>query len=270
MTNFDDLLPPTLEIARKAGAVAMQYFSKPIDVDIKDDGSEVTAADHAVNDVIMAELAKLTPNIPIISEETANDHIDVSAGTFWCVDPIDGTRGFIKKNNHWGINIALIHDFLPLIGVVYLPTQQWAYTGVVGKQAKRIEDNGQETIIKVRPYTKERIIAFVNSEFYLQTPENQRIVDCFGVTEIKALGGPLRPCNVAEGAGDISFTLHPCSEWDTAAPHAILKAAGGAMVNVENFQPLRYGKAGFKNRAFIGVGDKIFLERLECMIPTRG
>lgn len=252
--NFDALLQSLLVIARDAGRVILDYYAEPIAADTKADGSPVTLADCAAEAVILPALARLTPTIPVVAEEAvAAGRMPAVAERFWLVDPLDGTKEFINRNGEFTVNIALIDQGAPCLGVVFAPVPELMYGGIVGRGAWcwRAEGGAAEPIsARVAP---EGDWTALGSRSHGGGTEEEALLARYPVTRRRASGSSLKFCEIARGGADIYVRCGPTHEWDTAAGHAVLAAAGG---RVEDGQGalLAYGKPGFRNTAFIAFG----------------
>jgi len=247
------VLPALRTIAAAAGRAIMPFYTDDVEARRKDDGSPVTAADAAAEAVILPALRDLMPGVPIISEEAhaAGDRPDIGA-CFWLVDPLDGTKEFLKRNGEFTVNIALIRDGAPVLGVVHLPATGEGYWGHVGHGAWREAAPGDVRAIRVRPRPAAAPVALC-SRSHADKPALDAFLapwpDCVRL----AAGSSLKFCRIAEGVADLYPRLGPTMEWDTAAGQAVLEAAGGRVEEM-NGQPLRYGKAGFRNPHFLARG----------------
>lgn len=241
------LMPRLVEIVDRASVVVMEWYERGTTAAAKADSSPVTEADKAGEAVILDDLRALTPTIPIVAEE------EVSAGRvpevgelFWLVDPLDGTREFISRNGEFTVNIGLIENGLPLLGVVAAPAIGVLWTGALGHGATRRE-GGVVATIKVRP-RPEKLVA-VASRSHRDAATDAWLAER-GITDTVAAGSSLKFCLVAEGKADVYPRFGRTMEWDTAAGHGVLRAAGGRVVSAQG-EPLRYGKPGFENPSFI-------------------
>ena len=249
-----ELLEGIVAIARRAGVVILDHYDGRIEVENKDDGSPVTAADRDADALIMAALTELAPDIPVISEESVDaGHIpDTSGGTFWLVDPLDGTKEYISRNGDFTVNIALMRDFEPTLGVIHTPVDGRITGGLVGDGAFEEDGEGNRQAVSVRkPGPDGMVVAASRSH------RSQELEDYIATLEVKdsiSRGSALKFCLVARGEADIYPRTGPTMEWDTAAGHALLLAAGGS---VERFEggAFDYGKKGFLNGYFIARGD---------------
>lgn len=253
-------------IARKAGAAIMSiYGEEDFAVETKDDNSPLTAADKASHEVIVAELKKHFPDIPILSEEGADIPYEERKNwqRFWLVDPLDGTKEFIKRNGEFTVNIALIEGQAPTVGVVYVPAQEKMYVGIVGKGAW-LEAGGRKLEgkdlnlepqasslepIRVRCPDHEKGLTVVMSRSH-PSPELEDYLKDINVAEALPVGSSLKLCVVAEGKADLYPRLGPTMEWDTAAGHAVVLAAGGSVFTPAG-EVLNYNKPNLLNPYFI-------------------
>jgi len=228
------------------------------DVRIKADGSPVTAADEAAEAVIRDGLARLDPVLPIVSEEQAEgDRPTVKAVRYFLVDPLDGTREFIAGRNEYTINIALVADGAPILGIITAPALGLIWRGIVGRGAERIATadgaSARPEAIRARPRPASELIALV-SRSHLEA-RTQGYLDGLPVTKRVSCGSALKFCRLAEGAADLYPRLAPTHDWDVAAGHAIIEAAGGHMVAPDG-TPLVYGTAELIIPGFLAWGDK--------------
>jgi 3'(2'), 5'-bisphosphate nucleotidase len=234
----DPLVQQVLRIARKAGDEIMDIYNKDFDVYEKQDTSPLTEADLAAHNCIVRELGEIS-DLPILSEESAN--IDWEERQtwqqYWLVDPLDGTKEFIKKNGEFTVNIALIDNGNPTMGVVYAPARKEAYVGLVGKGAW-IEKSGELKPIGARQHVKGDVWKVVGSRSH-QSPEIKNLLaQLDGETELVAMGSSLKLCLVATGEAHLYPRLGPTSEWDTGAAHAVALAAGAKVTVLDPDNPL--------------------------------
>jgi 3'(2'), 5'-bisphosphate nucleotidase len=236
MAFNDPLAAQILAIAKLAGDKIMDIYDKDFAIYEKQDTSPLTEADLAAHNCIVAELESIS-ELPILSEESAN--IDWSVrqqwSQYWLVDPLDGTKEFIKKNGEFTVNIALIDNGKPVMGVVYAPVLKKAYIGIDGKGAWTETDTGV-TPISADIHQPGETWKIVGSRSH-QSPEIKNLLDQLeGETELVAMGSSLKLCLVAEGAAHLYPRLGPTSEWDTGAAHAVATAAGAkvTVLNPEN------------------------------------
>lgn len=251
--NFDEaqLLEDLAVAAREAGETILEVVRKGFDVESKLDRSPVTEADRAAELIILAALAKAAPGVPVIAEEeVAAGRIPVHDGLYFLVDPLDGTKEFIRGGDDYTVNIGLISDGAPRLGVVYAPAMDRLLGGIVGQGAWLEEDNGRRSVATRTP--GEQLVA-VASKSHFNQPTADYLAEAAGECDYLAIGSSLKFCVVAEARADIYPRLAPTSEWDTAAGHAVLLAAGG-IVDGPDGEPLRYGKRAFLNRGFVATG----------------
>lgn len=243
------------EIARKAGTAILKIYEQDFEVMEKADKSPLTEADLAAHHVIVDELQSLTPDIPVLSEESAAIPYDTRAKwqTYWLIDPLDGTKEFIKRNGEFTVNIALIHEGKAVLGVVYVPVSQITYYGDSQQGAFKMDAVGNSSAIRV---TSERQtpLRVAGSRSHAGDSLLQ-FLDKLGEHEIISMGSSLKLCLVAEGKADLYPRLGLTSEWDTAAAQAVVEAAGGKVTD-SNMNPLLYNtKESFLNPHFFVFGD---------------
>jgi 3'(2'), 5'-bisphosphate nucleotidase len=257
MARSDEmLLAPLLDIARAAGSEIMRVYATEFTVDMKEDRSPVTAADLAAHKVIVADLKRITPDLPVLSEESADiPYAERSRwDSYWLVDPLDGTKEFVNKNGDFTVNIALIQGGVPVVGIVHVPVTGMSYYGCVGVGAFRRDKDGQASPIKVRQLIPDKPVKVVASRSH-----RGELLDGYlaklGPHETVSRGSSLKFCLVAEGSADVYPRLGPTSEWDTGAGHAVLLAAGGQVIGTDG-KPLPYNsKESLLNPHFIAYAD---------------
>jgi 3'(2'), 5'-bisphosphate nucleotidase len=222
---------------------------------IKADGSPVTAADEAAEAVIRDGLVRLAPALPIISEEAEHDRPAVSRGPYFLVDPLDGTREFIAGRDEYTVNIAVVADGVPVVGIISAPAQGLIWRGAVGAGADRLEFSGQEAgaaqPIKTRARPENDLVVMV-SRSHLDT-RTQAFLATLPPTRTLGCGSSVKFCRLAEGAADLYPRLAPTHDWDIAAGHAILVAAGGSVVGVDG-EAIVYGTPDLLIPAFVAWG----------------
>lgn len=254
-SDIPPLLEPVVELAHAAGRKILDVYDSEFAVQEKDDKSPLTEADMASHHAIVAGLGALTPDIPILSEESADlPFAERSAWQrYWLVDPLDGTREFIKRNGEFTVNIALIEDGAAVLGVVHVPVTGVSYLGCRGKGAFKREQDGSEVAISVRALGEGPVMV-VGSRSHRGDSLN-RFLENLGDHDMVGMGSSLKLCLVAEGAADIYPRLGPTSEWDTAAAQAVVEQAGGIVTDTE-MQPLKYNtKDSLLNPFFLVIGD---------------
>jgi 3'(2'), 5'-bisphosphate nucleotidase len=244
------LIQSIIDISHQAGNKIMDIYQKDFAIYEKSDKSPLTDADLAAHNCIVEGLSEVS-DLPILSEESADISWQErnSWDTYWLVDPLDGTKEFIKKNGEFTVNIALIRDGVPVFGVVYAPVLEQTYVGVLGHGAYKIT-SGIKTDISPKVWTKGETWKIVGSRSH-QSPEIQFLLDSLeGETELVAMGSSLKLCLVAEGAAHLYPRLGPTCEWDTGAAQAVVEAAGGKVTIIEDATdalkadaaPLRYNQ----------------------------
>ena len=289
------LLVPLLRLAVDAGrAIRSVSASGDFQTERKDDDSPLTLADRASHDIIDSGLRALIPGVPVLSEEGPPVSWDERAGwdELWVVDPLDGTKSFIRQNGEYTVNIALVRDGAPVLGVIYAPVLEVAWTGIVRRNGVGLTAAGRATgdarrlgsrelsrvcagasspeagspgePIAVRP-RDDRHITIIASRTHLNaatTAYIERVAAGFETVEIANVGSSLKLCRIAEGSADLYPRFAPTSEWDTAAGHAIIRAAGGdvyqagsdhvnAILEAGSRVPLQYNKPDLLNPSFI-------------------
>ncbi len=244
MSPYHQYLDHVIAIAKKAGQAIMQVYATDFDIEKKSDNSPLTQADMAAHHVIVQSLKALTPDIPVLSEES--EHIAAEErnrwSVYWLIDPLDGTREFIKRNGEFTVNIALIDHHIPTLGVVYAPAKNLLYFAVRGHGAHKQIGNGEVTSIHTRAFNLERLVVAgsrSHSDHNLQQFLHNIHVATGAIPELIHMGSSLKICLVAEGGADVYPRIGPTSEWDTAAAHCVLSEAGGVIVDQEG-NSLRY------------------------------
>lgn len=244
------LLNEIAEAAREAGEAILTIVRGGFEIETKRDLSPVTEADRAAELIILAALAKAAPGVPIIAEEeVAAGRIPAHDDIYFLVDPLDGTKEFVRGGDDYTVNIGLIEKGRPRLGVVFAPATGRLHGGCVGKGAWLDEGHGRQPI---RTRGRGPQLAAVASKSHLNQATVDYLDKAVGACERVSIGSSLKFCVVAEGGADIYPRLSPTSEWDTAAGHAVLLAAGG-LVDGPDGEPLRYGKPAFVNRAFVAT-----------------
>ena len=247
VTDEKTLLDACVTAARAAGAEILKLVAQGFEVETKSDASPVTVCDRAAERIILDALAVAAPGVPVIAEEeVAAGRIPVHGDTYFLVDPLDGTKEFVRGGDDYTVNIGLIVDRAPRLGVVFQPARDRLWGGIVGSGAF-LEDGSGRIAIHTRELGEERAAVASKSHFNQATADylEQAIGACGHVS----VGSSLKFCIVAEGRADIYPRLSPTSEWDTAAGHAVLLAAGGRVDGLDG-TPLTYGKTAFLNRGF--------------------
>jgi len=254
--NIDQIeIEQIIKIAQQAGAAILKVYDTDFSVYEKSDQSPLTEADLAAHRVIANSLLELTPEIPILSEESATIPYSLrSAWTrYWLIDPLDGTKEFVKRNGEFTVNIALIDDMRPILGVIYVPVSKVSYYGSTGGGAfKQLPGKKPEPIkASARHNTPVRVAGSRSHA----GESLKRYLENLGEHDIISMGSSLKSCLVAEGQADIYPRLGPTSEWDTAAAQAVVEAAGGRITDTK-MQPLRYNsKDSLLNPDFFVFGN---------------
>ena len=248
-----------LSAAVEAGRAECAIYSSPFQVHHKQDASPVTAADHAAEAIILERLALIAPSIPVVAEEAVAAGRTPRVGAeFFLVDPLDGTKEFIAKRGDFTVNIALIREGEPVLGVVFAPANEQLFAGDVAagfafRSAQKPDTTHKpaRVAIQVREPPARGITAVASRSH--SNHETEAYLKRSHVTDLVSVGSSLKFCLVAAGQADLYPRLGPTMEWDTAAGHAVLAAAGGKVLTLES-QPLRYGKPQFRNPSFIASG----------------
>ncbi|MCI5073585.1 3'(2'),5'-bisphosphate nucleotidase CysQ [Oricola sp.] len=244
--RIDDLI----EVTRQAGDVAMAIYGRDHDVAFKDDKSPVTEADLAVDNLLFPFLTEHFPDTPVVTEERASTHVSLPAdGRFFLVDPIDGTKEFIKRTGEFTINVALIENGQPIAGIVHAPAIGRMFVGELATGAREIDADGASRRIAVRGCDATPTAVASRSHM---TKETETFISENKIGHCVNAGSSLKFCLVAAGEADIYPRFGPTMEWDTAAGHAVLAAAGGRVLTCDG-APLSYGKPQFRNPYFIAA-----------------
>jgi 3'(2'), 5'-bisphosphate nucleotidase len=250
IADHGGLVDQLAEAAREAGEAILEIVRRGFEVEAKQDRSPVTEADRAAELVILAALARAAPGIPVIAEEeVAAGRIPAHDDTYFLVDPLDGTKEFVRGGDDYTVNIGLIEKGVPRLGVVFAPATRVLHGGSVGEGAWVDDGSGRRPI---RTRQRGEQITAVASKSHLNQATIDYLEAAVGTCGYVSVGSSLKFCIVAEGRADIYPRASPTSEWDTAAGHAVLLAAGG-IVDGPDGGPLRYGKRAFLNRAFVAT-----------------
>ena len=255
VSDINQLLPQLLNISRRAGDAILEIYGQKFSVIRKDDDSPLTQADLASHVIIRDALTRLTPDIPVLSEESATISFETRAKwtQYWLVDPLDGTREFVNRNGEYTVNIALIDNHAPVCGVVHVPVTGVTYSGVVGSGSVRFSPGQDPAPIHVRKPSADPLVV-VGSRSHAN-PKLEQFLTALGPHELISMGSSLKFCVLAEGNADFYPRLGPTSEWDTAAAHAVVTAAGGQIVKLDG-QPLEYNrKDSLLNPEFLVIAD---------------
>lgn len=257
------LLDQVIAIAEQAGRAILEIYhdDRGFNTDHKADNSPVTDADHAAHAIMLPRLEQLIEGVPVLSEEANLPNYDTRStwNTYWLIDPLDGTKEFIKRNGEFTVNIALVHLGAPILGVVHVPVLGTTYAGGQGLGAIK-QAAGTEISIATAPVPApgERPLRVVASRSHGSEEVErciERLQQTFGPVERRSMGSSLKLCLVAEGEADLYPRLAPTCEWDTAAAHAVVTAAGGTVLD-DDLRQLRYNsKADMLNPWFYVIGD---------------
>ncbi len=252
--SFPRLADAVRAIAEDAGRVVMEIYRAGFAVTEKADATPVTEADHAAEALILPRLAALTPGVPVISEEAAakGELPSVAGATFWAVDPLDGTREFIRRSGEFSVNIGLVRAGRAVFGVVHGPVEGVTYMTVAQGRAARAAAGAAPVAIATRAVPPAGLTV-IGSRSYGSRGRTAAFLADKTIAARTGMGSALKFGVLAEGGADLYPRFGPTSEWDTAAGQAVLEAAGGAVVTVEG-APLRYGKPGYLNGGFIAWG----------------
>lgn len=250
MIDHARLLDDLAEAAREAGDAILQLVRRGFEVEAKRDASPVTEADRAAELIILAALARAAPGVPVIAEEeVAAGRIPAHGDTYFLVDPLDGTKEFVRGGDDYTVNIGLIEGGVPKLGAVFAPACGHLYAGSVGDGAW-FDDGHRRSGIHTRKLGEE--MTAVASKSHLNQATIDYLNEAVGQCGYIGVGSSLKFCIIAEGRADIYPRASPTSEWDTAAGHAVLLASGGLVDGPEG-SPLTYGKRAFLNRAFVAT-----------------
>ena len=255
MTDVDDLARAFAQLASAAGRVVMDVYATDFEVRRKDDWSPVSDADERAEALLIPGVHELLPGVPVVAEESVSaDGLPEFAHEFVLIDPLDGTREFVNRRGDFTVNVALVRDGEPVAGVVYAPARDRMFVGgstaSAGPVTPGAQVHGLEPI-HTRDYPEAGLIA-VASRSHLDV-ETREFLEDVGPVDTRTAGSSLKFCLVAAGEADVYPRFGPTMEWDTAAGHAVLRAAGGTVVTPEG-KPFGYGKPGLRNGAFVAWG----------------
>ncbi len=253
------------DLALKAGDAIMDVYQSPdFDVRSKSDNSPVTAADEAADQIISQGLRTAFPGIQLVTEEQAATHAQ-NVSTFLIVDPLDGTKEFIKRRGDFTVNIAYVADGVPIRGIVYAPAKsRMFYTLSDGKAVEEAgpfvqQSAGSQTTLQVSIPDNDALLVVASKSHRDQATDDY--ISRYKVADMKSAGSSLKFCLVATGEADLYPRLGRTMEWDTAAGHAVLRGAGGDVLRFDDHAPLMYGKPGFENPFFIATSPGVTLEK---------
>jgi 3'(2'), 5'-bisphosphate nucleotidase len=250
------LIEAVADIAARAGKAILEVYATDFDVDAKEDESPLTQADMAAHRSIVRDLRELTPDLPILSEEAGLPAFEDRAdwARYWLVDPLDGTKEFVKRNGEFTVNIALVEDHRPVLGVVHVPVTARTYIGCEGHGSETRDKDGNCTVIRVaiESASPVRVVGSRSHRGASLDAFLEKLADF----EMVPMGSSLKFCLVAEGAADVYPRLGPTSEWDTAAAQAVVEQAGGAVLKLDG-TPLKYNeKSDILNPHFVVIGPQ--------------
>lgn len=256
--DHDRLFSVFRDLALQAGAATLQVQARPdFDARLKADDSPVTEADLAADAIIRAGLAEAFPDLPVVTEESTASH-DLSAARFVLVDPLDGTKEFLRRQADFTVNIALIEDGVPVRGVVYAPARARLFqTDAAGTSHEEDLTTGQRRPLRVRAPDNAALVV-VASKSHRDAATDAWIAR-YRVADSQSAGSSLKFCLVAAGEADVYPRLGRTMEWDTAAGQAVLQGAGGHVVRRDDLSPLTYGKPGWENPHFIAYAPGVDL-----------
>lgn len=248
--NPGDHLEAVCAIAHEAGRRILDVYEREFAVEHKEDRSPLTEADRAAHEIIVSRLQALTPDIPVLSEESAKVDYETRAGwkRFWLVDPLDGTKEFINRNGEFTVNIALIEGSRPVLGVVYVPVPALTYFACAGQGAYKQKGGCELQPVRARRFDGGKPIVVASRSH--AGPETEAFLRSLGAHDVISMGSALKLCLVAEGAADVYPRLGPTMEWDTAAAQCVVEAAGGRVTDLRR-QPLVYNKPSLLNPWFL-------------------
>ena len=251
------LMPEVVGLARKASEAVMRIYHGGHTVKRKADASPVTEADHASEAIILEGLRRLTPEMPVLSEEEVSHHgihfdYENPPKRYWLVDPVDGTKEFVAKRGEFTINIGLVENGQPILGVLHVPVSGDTYAAAGRHSATVRRADGRVESIHVRPPPRAGIVVLA-SRSHGDKAHLSAFLEDYTVAERRLMGSAIKFALIAEGVGDLYPRLGPTMEWDTCAGQAILEAAGGSVATLAG-KPLRYGKRDFLNPDFVAHG----------------
>lgn len=248
-----ELLERVIVVVRTAAKIVMDVYHTDFEVVVKGDNSPVTLADKQAEAVIVPALKKLLPDVPVVAEEAAAEGAVLAHGfkRFWLVDPLDGTKEFINRNGEFTVNVALIEEGRPVLGVVAAPAIGQLFAGALGAGAFVEDANGRCALACRR--VPEAGLTVVASRSHGDTESLAAFLQGRKLAEVRSAGSSLKLCLVASGQADLYPRLGRTMEWDIAAGHAVLSAAGGSVTTLDG-APLLYGKNGFDNPYFVAKG----------------
>lgn len=265
--NLPQLLEQSLKIAEAAGRAILDIYHTDFSVTEKADHSPLTQADLAAHHLIVDALLQLDPALPCLSEEAVDSDYATRRhwSRYWLIDPLDGTKEFVRRNDEFTVNIALIREGVPILGIVHAPALRLSYAAALGEGATRIVD-GKRALIHVRrsPPTPQLVVSKAHRDAELDA-----LLATLPRHDAVSRGSSLKFCLVAEGAADCYPRTGPTSEWDTAAGQCVVEQAGGQVRTLPDWSPLRYNsKPSLLNPGFVVIGDPVYGWREKFMEPA--
>lgn len=261
--DFNKLERVFRDLALQAGARIMEiYSSESFDVRMKSDQSPVTEADEAADAIISAGLGEAFPDIALVTEEQSASH-DLTARTFLIVDPLDGTKEFVKRRGDFTVNIALVQDGVPTRGVVFAPARgRMFYTDATGQSVEEAAPfgNSPSSTSRLSVSSPDNTSLMVVASKSHRDAATDDYIARYAVQDMKSAGSSLKFCLIATGEADLYPRLGRTMEWDTAAGQAVLMGAGGRVVRFDDHSPLVYGKGGYENPFFIAYAPGVELK----------
>lgn len=256
-TATTHMLEEIISIAQRAGDAIMDHYGTPVPVEYKRDDSPLTQADRASHRVIKEALTEFTPEIPVLSEESGNDVEQArhSWDRFWLVDPLDGTKEFIKQSGEFTVNIALIEDERPALGVIYIPAQDETYFARRDDGAYHQSGGDAPREIHTRSADEADLVVVASRDH--AGPALNAFLANLPDAELVSMGSSLKFCRVAEGRADLYFRDVPTMEWDTGAAQCIVEVAGGTVTDFDG-KRLTYNKSSLRNPSLLTAGDPSF------------
>ena len=249
-----------IEISKVAGDAIMDIYETNFDYELKEDNSPLTIADKTSNEIICKSLRDLTPKIPILSEESSQIPFRKRSSwkKYWLIDPLDGTKEFIKRNGEFTVNIALINEGKPVFGVIRVPAQGELYWGLEGVGSYFIDKNDSKNKIHVSDNYEQ--LKIVSSRSH-PSPELQSLLDHGDFLDLTQAGSSLKFCMLAHGIVDAYPRLNPTSEWDIAAGHAIINSAGGTILDLKGNNMIYNSKDELTIDGFFALNNQINFEK---------
>ena len=258
---YKKLAHELINISKKSALEIMKIYDTNFEIDYKKDNSPVTEADRISEDIILHEISKIEPGVDLISEEKYFEEKNkIKSNCFFLIDPIDGTREFIKKNGEFTINIALVENNKPVLGIINAPAFNDIYFSYNNLKSYKLSNNNDAIEIRTRQHAKTEVMLHSRS---IPSKKMQGIIDQYGINQIKPCGSALKFGLLAEGLADLYIRLEPCYEWDTAAGQVILEGAGGAFFDI-NLNEFDYNKPNFLNSdGFVSLANT---RQKECLL----